>query len=88
MATITDAQVRTIWKRIYRLGQGKEEMKENDLPSPAQLKAIIQAVEDSWIANQPAMKAAMDVAASRVLTNAQAKIYGREWLKQKAERGG
>ena len=88
MAVITTAHVREIWKDLYRKGSGKEEIKASPLPTPAQIKAIIQAIEDSWAANLPAMKADMDAAAGITLANSTAKVYGRAWLDHKAKRGG
>jgi hypothetical protein len=88
MGAITNAHVREVWRELYRKGAGKEEIKASPLPSPAEIKAILQAIEDAWVANLPTMKAAMDTAAGVTLANSTAKVYGRAWLALKARRGG
>lgn len=88
MATITNAHVRTIWRDLYQKGRGKEQLKDSPLPSPAEIKAILQAIEDSWVANRPSMKADMDAAAGVTLANTTAKAYGRAWLDHKSRGGG
>lgn len=62
-------------------------MKTGPLPSPTQIKAVFQAIEDRWDGDKANYKAAMDAAAGYILTNAQARIFGKIWLQAKAERG-
>lgn len=88
MAVITNAHVREVWRELYRKGQGKSEVQQTALPAPSEVKAILQAIEDSWENGKPALKADMDVAAGTTLAAATAKVYGRAWLNLKARRGG
>lgn len=88
MSVITNEMVREAWKNLYRKGHGKEQIKQSPLPTPAQVKAILQAIEDSWENGRAAMKADMDAAAGVTLAGQTAKAYGRAWLHLKANRGG
>ena len=91
MAVITKPDVTEMKRGYFQLGQGKEEFKGlNPSMHGGQLLAVFQAIEDDW--NSPAhktsLKADMDAAAGKTLTNSQAKVLGRAWLKFKAKRGG
>lgn len=89
MAVLTKLDKTEMRRDYFQKGQGKEEFKGNN-PSMdgSQLLAVLQAIEDSWENNKTALKAAMDAAASKTLTNAQAKVLGRAWLRFKAGKGG
>jgi len=88
MALITQGMVRALWRDLYRgTGTDKADMKGGDLPDPTQIRAIFQAIEDRWDGDKMNYKAAMDAAAGFTLTNAQAKVFGKYWLKAKAQRG-
>lgn len=87
MALITTNMVKQLWRRLYRKGQGKEDIKTGRLPDPLQIRAIFQAIEDRWDGDKINYKAAMDAAAGYTLTGNQAKILGMVWLQAKAERG-
>ena len=79
MAVLTGADIKAIWRDLYRLGHGKEELKAKLSPRDKRL-GILQAVEDDWVAGRTARKAAMDTAAGRTLTAAEARVYQRGWL--------
>lgn len=88
MAQLTDGEVLQMWRQLYRKGNGKEAFKGNNPSlSRSDLKAAFQAIEDFWQANKLTLKTAMDAAAGTTLTNAQARILGREWLRLKAQQG-
>ena len=78
--------VRVLWKLLYQ-GTDKEDMKTGNLPDPTQIRATFQAIEDRWDGDKLNYKAAMEAAAGRTYTNAQAKVFGKIWLRVKAERG-
>ena len=83
MAVITDADLREMYLSLYRKGEGKEEIKADGLLSPTKLKAVFQAIEDWYEGERPAVKAAIDAAAGRTVSNAAAKKYGRAWMRRK-----
>ncbi len=87
MALITTAIVKQLWRRLYRKGQGKEDMQSGKLPDPIQIKAVFQAIEDRWDGDKANYKAAMAAAAGVTLTNLQARVFGKVWLHAKALRG-
>lgn len=87
MALITDSLVQKFWRLLYRSGLGKEDMKTGTLPTPVQIKAAVQAIEDRWDGDALNYKAAIDTALGFTSTNAQAKVIGRYWLQLKADRG-
>ena len=89
MAVITKLDKTEMRRDYFQLGQGKEAFKGNN-PSVSgeQLLAVLQAIEDRWENGKMALKATMNAAAGKTLTNAQAKVLGRAWLRFKAGKGG
>jgi len=83
MSVVTDADVREMYLSLYRKGEGKEEIKADGLLDPATIKAVFQAIEDWFEGQRPAVKAAIDAAAGRAVSNAAAKKYGRVWMRRK-----
>lgn len=89
MAILTNDDFAEMRRDYFTLGQGKEDFKGTN--PVVNKKAVLQAIEDYWeeMATKLAIKADMDAANGGVtLTNPQAKILGRAWLKNKAKRGG
>ena len=83
MAVITDADLRTMYLDLYRKGHGKEEIKADGLLAPATIKAVFQAIEDWYEGQRATVKAAIDTAAGRTISNAAAKKYGKAYLQWK-----
>ena len=83
MAVITDADVRELYRALYRKGEGKEEIKADGLLDRTVIKAVFQAIEDWYEVERATVKAAIDAAAGRTLTNAAAKKYGRAYFRRK-----
>jgi len=90
MGTITKENVTEMKNDYFQLGRGKEEFKgpTNPRMHGGQLRDVFQAIEDFWVNSKAALKADIDAAAGKTLTNAQARVLGRAWLRFKAGRGG
>lgn len=59
-----------------------------NLPNEAQLKAAFQSVEDFWSVNAATLKAGMETALGRPITNPMARKLGKAWLRWKFLQGG
>lgn len=90
MAILTNEDYGPLRKSLYRAGFGKEELKAllGGLPSEAQLLAAFQVIEDLWADNAVQIKADLEAALGRTITNALAKKIGRAWLEWKTGKGG
>lgn len=83
MAIMTDGDLQQCWLSLYHKGEGKEEIKADGLLDPATIKAVFQAIEDWFEGQRPAIKAVIDTAAGRVVSDAAIKKYGRAWMRWK-----
>jgi len=90
MATLTRLDKTEIKNGYFRPGLGKEHFKGPTNPSMdgPQLLAVLQALEDWFEGGRATVKARMDTAAGKTLTNAQAKVIARSYLQWKIKRGG
>lgn len=81
MAQLNWSDYSEIRNALYRLGQGKEEMKAMaNLPSKDQLKAVFQALEDWWGSEQPKVKGLIDTNYGQTTTAALAKKIFKQYV--------
>lgn len=81
MAALTAPEFAPIRQRLADLVRAPHYRK-------AQVNAAVQAVEDWFEANQPALGTAIETAAPGVFSAAQKRLLVRAWLLSKFERGG
>lgn len=88
MPALNDQEVSEQWQRAFAPGTSKYVLKAKDLPDRAERKAIFQALEDWYEAERLQVKALLDLAAGRILSNAEAKVYASSFLQWKSGKGG
>lgn len=89
MATLTDPEAGVMRRTVYTVGQGKEECKAlASLPTKAQWKAAFQVLENLWENNKVQIKADVETALGRSITNPLAKKIGLAFLLWKVTKGG
>lgn len=89
MAILTDFDYNVCRDKIYRNGDGKEELKSlAALPSETQLRAIFQACEDRGTAAFSAAKADIETILGVNITNSAMKKITRAWMRWRDLIGG
>lgn len=89
MATLTDTEAGVMRRTVYTPGQGKDEIKAlASVPNKSQWKAAFQVLETFWEANKTQVKADIETALGRSITNALAKKIGLAFLIWKVTKGG
>ena len=89
MATLTQADYEELRNAMYRLGEGKEELKAAGLPGTADAwKAAFQAIETDIVTAAPTIKAHVDAALGVTTSPALFRKLFRVWLRWRDKQGG
>lgn len=90
MATLTEADAIAIWLRLFVKGLGKEEFGKGAvaLPTNAQRLAMMQAMEDRFVAAFQSAKGDIETILGRSLTNAAMLKAFRAYYRWRDSKGG
>ena len=89
MAVLNIEAVRTLWRSVFREGDGKEECKEwATLPTGNQIQQSFQAIEDRTTAAFALAKADIETILGHSITATAMKKLGRAWLRWRDSQGG